>query len=51
MAKSKVSKGVADHLAEFVGNEIDCPVCLEVFDEPKCLPNCAHNVCVNVLET
>jgi len=50
MAKSKVSKGVADHLAEFVGNEIDCPVCLEVFDEPKCLPNCAHNVCVKCLK-
>ena len=46
MAKSK---GIADHLAEFVGNEIDCPVCLEVFDEPKCLPNCAHNVCVKCL--
>lgn len=46
MAKSK---GIADHLAEFVGNEIACPVCLEVFDEPKCLPNCAHNVCVRCL--
>ena len=46
MAKSK---GIADHLAEVVGNEIDCPVCLEVFDEPKCLPNCAHNVCVKCL--
>ena len=49
MARPKVSKGVADHLAEFVGNEIDCPVCLEVYDEPKCLPNCAHNVCVKCL--
>lgn len=43
-------KGIADHLAEFVGNEIDCPVCLEVYDEPKCLPNCAHNVCVKCLK-
>lgn len=48
--KMAKSKGIADHLAEFVGNEIDCPVCLEVFDEPKCLPNCAHNVCVKCLK-
>ncbi|KAL9984615.1 hypothetical protein ACROYT_G006928, partial [Oculina patagonica] len=45
------SKGKsADHFAEFVGNEIACPVCLEIFDDPKCLPNCAHNVCVKCLE-
>lgn len=47
MASSK-GKG-ADHFAEFVGNEIACPVCLEIFDDPKCLPNCAHNVCVKCL--
>ena len=47
MANSK-GKGI-DNLAEFVGNEIACPVCLEVFDDPKCLPNCAHNVCVKCL--
>lgn len=44
MAKSKT-----DNLAEFVGSEIACPVCLDVFDDPKCLPNCAHNVCVKCL--
>lgn len=33
----------------FVGNEIACPVCLEIFDDPKCLPTCAHNVCLKCL--
>ena len=51
MAKAKegTTSGVSDHLADFVGTEIHCPVCLEVFDDPKCLPNCAHNVCVTCL--
>lgn len=50
-AKAKDAKGSEDseHLAEFVGTEITCPVCLEVYDDPKCLPNCAHNVCVTCL--
>lgn len=26
------------------------PVCLDDFEEPKCLPNCAHNVCQHCLE-
>ena len=30
--------------------EISCPICLEDFEEPKCLPNCAHNVCQHCLE-
>ena len=32
-----------------VESEISCPVCLEEFEEPKCLPNCAHNVCQHCL--
>ena len=43
-----MAKKSAD-LAAFVGNEIACPVCLEIFNDPKCLPNCAHNVCVKCL--
>ena len=33
-----------------VENEISCPVCWEDFEEPKSLPNCAHNVCQLCLE-
>ena len=32
-----------------VGYEFSCPVYLEEFVEPKCLPNCAHNVCSQCL--
>ena len=46
--KDKMAKKGSD-LAAFVGNEIECPVCLEIFDDPKCLPTCAHNVCVKCL--
>ena len=31
-------------------HEISCPICLDVFEEPKCLPSCAHNVCQQCLE-
>ena len=31
-------------------DEISCPICLDEFEEPKCLPNCAHNVCQLCLE-
>ena len=31
-------------------NELSCPICYEDFEEPKCLPNCAHNICQNCLE-
>ena len=31
------------------GDECSCPVCLEEFEEPKCLPGCAHNVCLRCL--
>ena len=33
-----------------VEHEISCPVCLEEFEEPKCLPSCAHNVCRHCLQ-
>ncbi|EDO41278.1 predicted protein [Nematostella vectensis] len=33
-----------------LGDEGACPVCIEVFEEPKSLPSCAHNVCRECLE-
>lgn len=33
-----------------MGDETTCPVCLEEFQEPKCLPSCAHNVCERCLQ-
>ena len=33
-----------------VEHEISCPICYEDFREPKCLPNCAHNVCQQCLQ-
>lgn len=37
-------------IVSIMGDETTCPVCLEEFQEPKCLPNCAHNVCERCLE-
>ena len=37
-------------VVEAVENELSCPICYEDFEEPKCLPNCAHNICQNCLE-
>lgn len=37
-------------LVSIMGDETMCPVCLEEFQEPKCLPRCAHNVCERCLE-
>lgn len=31
-------------------DELSCPVCFEDFEEPKCLPKCAHNICQSCLE-
>ena len=31
-------------------DELSCPICFEDFNEPKCLPGCAHNVCKSCLE-
>ena len=38
-----------DMVAE-VEKETSCPICLEEFEEPKCLPSCAHNACQHCLE-
>ncbi|XP_068708646.1 tripartite motif-containing protein 2-like [Montipora foliosa] len=37
-------------IVSIMGDETTCPVCLEEFQEPKCLPSCAHNVCERCLE-
>ena len=37
-------------IVSVMGDEITCPVCLEEFEEPKCLPSCAHNVCERCLD-
>ena len=41
---------VENEVVSAVENEISCPICLEDFEEPKCLPSCAHNVCQLCLE-
>ena len=41
---------VGNEVVAAVENEICCPICLEEFEEPKCLPSCAHNVCQLCLE-
>ena len=51
--KPGVIKRMASKLYDVVAaveHEVSCPVCLEEFQEPKCLPNCAHNVCQECLE-
>ena len=47
--QNKLKMATADVVAA-VEHEISCPVCLDDFEEPKCLPNCAHNVCQHCLE-
>ena len=37
-------------IVSIMSDETTCPVCLEEFQEPKCLPGCAHNVCERCLE-
>ena len=37
-------------LVSAVEQEISCPSCFEDFEEPKCFPNCAHNVCQQCLQ-
>ena len=37
-------------VVSIMSDETTCPVCLEEFQEPKCLPSCAHNVCERCLE-
>ena len=45
-----MATSVQNDVIEAVENEISCPICLDEFDEPKCLPSCAHNVCQLCLE-
>lgn len=50
-----VMAAVSEHrelqkIVSIMADEITCPVCLEEFQEPKCLPSCAHNVCERCLE-
>lgn len=44
--KEGIVFGVLDYLVDFVGIEINCFVCLEVFDDFKCFFKCVYNVCV-----
>lgn len=53
LVMAAVSPSEHDELQKIVsimGDETTCPVCLEEFREPKCLPSCAHNVCERCLE-
>lgn len=45
-----MATSIQNDVVAAVENEISCPVCLDDFEEPKCLPNCAHNVCQHCLE-
>ena len=45
-----MATSVQNEVIAAVEHEISCPVCLDDFEEPKCLPNCAHNVCQHCLE-
>ena len=45
-----MATSIQHDLVSTVENEISCPICFEDFEEPKCLPNCAHNVCQHCLE-
>ncbi|XP_048578956.1 tripartite motif containing 13 isoform X1 [Nematostella vectensis] len=38
------------HFELFLQEEICCPICTEIFETPKCLPVCAHNVCLSCLK-
>ena len=45
-----MATAVQNDVAAAVEHEISCPICLDEFEEPKCLPSCAHNVCQHCLE-
>ena len=45
-----MAMSIQHDLVSAVEHEISCPICFEDFEEPKCLPNCAHNVCQHCLE-
>ena len=42
---------ITESLARVFNEELSCPICLEELKEPKCLPECAHNVCKACLES
>ena len=48
--QKKMASSIQYDMVAAVENEISCPVCWEDFEEPKSLPNCAHNVCQLCLE-
>ena len=50
MRQNKMASATLRDVVAAVELEISCPICLEDFEEPKCLPNCAHNVCQHCLE-
>ena len=45
-----MATSMQNDVAAAVEHEISCPICLDEFEEPKCLPSCAHNVCQHCLE-
>ena len=45
-----MATSIQHDLVSAVEHEISCPICFEDFEEPKCLPNCAHNVCQQCLQ-
>ena len=48
--ENKMATSIQHDLVSEVEHEINCPICFEDFEEPKCLPNCAHNVCQQCLQ-
>ncbi|KAJ7382002.1 hypothetical protein OS493_037762 [Desmophyllum pertusum] len=45
-----MATSIQNDVVAAVEHEISCPICLDDFEEPKCLPSCAHNVCQHCLE-
>ena len=45
-----MATSIQHDLVSVVEHEISCPICFEDFEEPKCLPNCAHNICQQCLQ-
>ena len=45
-----MATSIQHDLVSAVEHEISCPICFEDFEEPKCLPNYAHNVCQQCLQ-
>ncbi|XP_031551423.1 tripartite motif-containing protein 59-like [Actinia tenebrosa] len=37
------------HRVSLQEKDLSCPVCISIFEEPKALPECAHNVCQKCL--